>query len=283
MTNIYGSVGYTILRNKYNTILVMADVHSKLSYCDNKIDVSDWFKENMNIKNILLEEVPRDGVELNELFKESEHTQKLKNLFLQNSKLIHAIDIRPYLIPFSWEMCKLQDENKSCEFTLEKYLENLDIFFNFKDTYIQNNLSLVYSKKYLMTENKLGEHFIELYKIFESYKKENNMYMKKSIIEIFNNKTHRILDEFNNILDSIMEWFIIAKMFQLKYNKKNVIIHTGLYHSKNIIDKLIESYDYSIIDVNGINSIEEINKYDNYSGCVSLSNYGKNQLSIINI
>jgi hypothetical protein len=278
MTNIYGSVGYTMLKNKYNKILVMADVHSKLSYCDNKIDVSDWFKENMNIKNILLEEVPRNGVELNELFKESEHTQKLKNLFLQNSHLIHGIDIRPYLIPFSWEMCNLQEENKSCEFTLRKYLENLDTFFDFRDKYIQQQLERVYTSNYLKSEHLLGKHYIELYELFKAYKENNKKYMEIQIINI----DRRILEEFNNILDGIMEWYTLAKMFQLRYNKQNVIIHTGLYHSKNIIDKLIESYDYSIIDINGINSIEEIAKYDNYSGCVSLSEWSKKQLSSIN-
>jgi hypothetical protein len=125
MTNIYGSVGYTLLRNKYNTILILADVHSKLPYCENKIDISDWLKMNMNFTNVLLEEVPRNGVELNELWTESDHTQKLKDLFLQNSNLIHAIDIRPYLIPFSWEMCELKSDN----ITLNNYLKKIVILF----------------------------------------------------------------------------------------------------------------------------------------------------------
>lgn len=283
MSNIYGSVGYTLLRNNEHAVFMMSDVHDQLSYCDDKIDVSDWFKDNMNFNNILLEEVPRDGVRLNELFKTADHTQKLKNLFLQNSKLIHAIDIRPYLIPFSWEMCRLQDVDKSCEFTLEKYLENINLFFNFEDEYIRANLSQVYSKKYLMRETNLGRHFIELYKSFELYKQKYQQYMKSSITQIFIDvESQEILEEFNRILDGVMEWFTIAKMYQLKYNKKNIIIHTGLYHSQNIIDKLNKLYNYSIIDTSGINSIEEIEKHDNYSGCISLSNYSKKQLSFIN-
>ena len=278
MTNIYGSVGYTLLRNKYNTILIFADVHSKLSYCENKIDISDWFRDNMNFTNVLLEEVPRDGVELNELWTESEHTQKLKNLFLQNSKLIHAIDIRPYLIPFSWEMCELKNDN----IIFRDYLNKISIFFKLEDDYFKNNLSLVYNEKYLMNNIHLGKHFLELHILFNLYKEKHMNHMGKNICDLVK-ENKSILEEFNSILDSIMEWFTIAKMFQLKFNKKNVIIHTGLYHSDNIRNKLMELYDYKIIDINGINTIKDIENYKNYSGCVSVPKYIQNQLSIINI
>lgn len=277
MTNIYGSVGYTLLRNKYNTILIFADVHSKLPYCENKIDISDWFKDNMNFTNVLLEEVPRDGVELNELWTESDHTQKLKNLFLQNSNLIHAIDIRPYLIPFSWEMCELNNKI----ITLNDYLKKINIFLELEDDYFKKKLSLVYNEKYLMKNVHLGKHFLELHILFNSYKEKYAKHMKKNICDIFK-EDKTILEEFNIILDSTMEWFAIAKMFQLKFNKKNVIMHTGLYHSNNIRNKLMELYNYNIIETNGINSINEIENNSNYNGCVSLSPFVKNQLSIIN-
>ncbi len=279
MTNIYGSVGYTLLRNKYNTILIFADVHSKLPYCENKIDISDWFKDNMNFTNVLLEEVPRDGVELNELWTESEHTQKLKNLFLQNSNLIHAIDIRPYLIPFSWEMCELKTDNNII--TLNNYLQKINGFLELEDDYFKKKLSLVYNEKYLIKNVHLGKHFLELHILFNSYKEKYAKYMEKNVCDIFK-ENKIILEEFNNILDSTMEWFAIAKMFQLKFNKKNVIMHTGLYHSNNIRNKLMELYEYKIIDNNGINTIKDIENNKNYSGCISLSPSVTSQLSIIN-
>ncbi len=279
MTNIYGSVGYTLLRNKYNTILIFADVHSKLPYCENKIDISDWFKDNMNFTNVLLEEVPRDGVELNELWTESEHTQKLKNLFLQNSNLIHAIDIRPYLIPFSWEMCELKTDNNII--TLNNYLKKINVFLELEDDYFKKKLSLVYNEKYLIKNVHLGKHFLELHILFNSYKEKYAKYMEKNVCDIFK-ENKIILEEFNNILDSTMEWFAIAKMFQLKFNKKNVIMHTGLYHSNNIRNKLMELYEYKIIDNNGINTIKDIENNKNYSGCISLSPSVTSQLSIIN-
>jgi hypothetical protein len=279
MTNIYGSVGYTLLRNKYNTILIFADVHSKLPYCENKIDISDWFKDNMNFTNVLLEEVPRDGVELNELWTESEHTQKLKNLFLQNSNLIHAIDIRPYLIPFSWEMCELKTDNNII--TLNNYLQKINGFLELEDDYFKKKLSLVYNEKYLIKNVHLGKHFLELHILFNSYKEKYAKYMEKNVCDIFK-ENKIILEEFNNILDSTMEWFAIAKMFQLKFNKKNVIMHTGLYHSNNIRNKLMDLYEYKIIDNNGINTIKDIENNKNYSGCISLSPSVTSQLSIIN-
>ncbi len=279
MTNIYGSVGYTLLRNKYNTILIFADVHSKLPYCENKIDISDWFKDNMNFTNVLLEEVPRDGVELNELWTESEHTQKLKNLFLQNSNLIHAIDIRPYLIPFSWEMCELKTDNNII--TLNNYLQKINGFLELEDDYFKKKLSLVYNEKYLIKNVHLGKHFLELHILFNSYKEKYAKYMEKNVCDIFK-ENKIILEDFNNILDSTMEWFAIAKMFQLKFNKKNVIMHTGLYHSNNIRNKLMELYEYKIIDNNGINTIKDIENNKNYSGCISLSPSVTSQLSIIN-
>jgi hypothetical protein len=279
MTNIYGSVGYTLLRNKYNTILIFADVHSKLPYCENKIDISDWFKDNMNFTNVLLEEVPRDGVELNELWTESEHTQKLKNLFLQNSNLIHAIDIRPYLIPFSWEMCELKTDNNII--TLNNYLKKINVFLELEDDYFKKKLSLVYNEKYLIKNVHLGKHFLELHILFNSYKEKYAKYMEKNVCDIFK-ENKIILEEFNNILDSTMEWFAIAKMFQLKFNKKNVIMHTGLYHSNNIRNKLMDLYEYKIIDNNGINTIKDIENNKNYSGCISLSPSVTSQLSIIN-
>ncbi len=279
MTNIYGSVGYTLLRNKYNTILIFADVHSKLPYCENKIDISDWFKDNMNFTNVLLEEVPRDGVELNELWTESEHTQKLKNLFLQNSNLIHAIDIRPYLIPFSWEMCELKNDNNII--TLNNYLQKINGFLELEDDYFKKKLSLVYNEKYLIKNVHLGKHFLELHILFNSYKEKYAKYMEKNVCDIFK-ENKIILEDFNNILDSTMEWFAIAKMFQLKFNKKNVIMHTGLYHSNNIRNKLMELYEYKIIDNNGINTIKDIENNKNYSGCISLSPSVTSQLSIIN-
>ena len=83
--NINGSIGYTLLENGKNKVLILSDMHSELPYCEkNGIFVSDWMKSKTKSK-ILLEEVPRTDSTLKELWPSSPHTQKLKELFLSNS------------------------------------------------------------------------------------------------------------------------------------------------------------------------------------------------------
>ena len=84
MKNIYGTIGYTVLKNPNtnNKIIILADMHDKLPECVNQTNISNWFESKINSSKILLEEVPRDNVTLHELWSESPHTQNLKNLFL---------------------------------------------------------------------------------------------------------------------------------------------------------------------------------------------------------
>jgi len=63
-----------------------------------------------------------------------------------------------------------------------------------------------------------------------------------------------------------MEWFTIAKIFNIN-NNKNIIIHTGLFHSERIITILKKYYNFKVLKSDGINSIKEIEKTPNYNGC----------------
>ena len=65
--NLSGSIGYTLLNNNNKKVLILADMHSELPYCQNGIFVSDWMKSK-NKSKILLEEVPRTGSQLKELW-----------------------------------------------------------------------------------------------------------------------------------------------------------------------------------------------------------------------
>jgi hypothetical protein len=281
MTNIYGTIGCSLLKKKINKdfiyVLLFADMHSILPYCDNKIDINKWLENNINKVNILLEEVPRsNNFSLNELWTNSEHTQKLKYFFLNNTNLIHAIDIRPYLILFSLDLCDMSSE----PITLQNYLKSIDEFFIFENSYIKSKLKNVYSINYLNNNIELKNHFEELKQNFLLYKKKNNIFMNVNICDIFKNNI-QIKDSLNNILDSIMEWYTIANIFELKYNKKNVIIHTGLYHSNNIQDKLIKLYNYTIEYSNGVTTLDSLDN-SKLSGCVVLPVDIQNKLSIIN-
>jgi hypothetical protein len=276
--NIYGGIGYSYLQNIINdkpkNLLIIADNHSKLTYCTNYIKISDWLLNKTTTNNILLEEVPRDDVELKELFNDSDHTRDLKNIFLENSDLIQGIDIRPTLIKYSWELIELSNENTD---NLKQYLELIDLFFNFKHIKIAKNLGKIYTLDYVNKSN-LKLHFNEIKKDYDQYIIKYNKYLDKSIVEIFNTN-EVILEEINSLLNNIMEYFIISKIFMLKDDNKNIIIHCGLFHSQSIIKWLLKYYNYTITDSKGINNISEIPKINDNNGCLNLNMIINDQLS----
>jgi len=270
MTTIYGTVGYTFLKSKEIKdppfILILADIHSKLDYCDNFIQVSEWLKKNMSNVNILLEEVSREDFKLGELWSSSDHTIKLKNLYLNNQNKIFDIDIRPYLIPFSWE---LLEENKNLKnITFKKYLEVLNEFLFVKLDKIKNKIYNVYNSKFL-NNHKLKIHLMQIRNNFIFFLNTNKLLMDNYMYDIFKNYKSILID-LNLILDSCMEWYSIAKMYDLQLdNNKNFIIHTGLFHSERIIQVLQKIYKYDILVKDGINDIDDAEKY-NHNGCILL-------------
>ncbi len=271
MTTIYGTVGYTFLKstqkNNPTFILILSDIHSKLEYCNNFIQISEWLEKNMENINILLEEVSRDDFNLGELWKSSDHTVKLKNLFLNNKKKIFDIDIRPYLVPYSWELLNENNNLKNIKF--KNYLELLNKFLYVKLSKINNKISNITNNKFLQN-HKLYEHLIKINIDFNKFLFKNKYLMNCYIYDIFKyNKD--ILIDLNLLLDSCMEWYSIAKMYDLYYNdiKKNYVIHTGLFHSERLVYVLQKIYNYDIILQDGINTINKAEK-ENYNGCIIL-------------
>jgi hypothetical protein len=220
----------------------------------------------MSNVNILLEEVSREDFKLGELWSSSDHTIKLKNLYLNNQNKIFDIDIRPYLIPFSWE---LLSENKNLKnIIFIEYLEPLNEFLFIKSEKINYKIYNVYNREFLKN-HKLKTHLIKIRDAFSIFLNTNKLLMNNYLYDIYeNNKS--ILIDLNLILDSCMEWYSIAKMYDLQIdNNKNFIIHTGLFHSERIIDVLQKNYNYSIIVNDGINNINDAEKY-NHDGCILL-------------
>lgn len=267
-TSLYGSIGYTYLKNDINNpkfILVLADDHSKLPYCNNYIMISDWLKGKIDTNNILLEEVPRDNKELKELFINSDHTQKLKEFFFDNSEFIHGIDIRPMLIKFSWELLEL---TTMPDITLKSYLEEIDNFFK-NEEYIKiiNSICCI--------------QFKIIKKFYLDYKTKYNDYLEMQLLDIFNHNKI-ILEELNATLDNIMEFYTILNIFKTELDKKNTIIHTGLLHAEKIVFWLTLIYSYEIIEEKGITTIDNIESMPITNGCLQLSKIIDNQLSTIN-
>jgi ERCC4-related helicase len=270
--NINGSIGYTYLINNNYNILVLADMHSKLQYCkDDSIFISDWMNKKTKSK-ILLEEVPRLGAKLKELWPDAPHTQKLKELYL-NSQVIDGVDIRPFIIPFSWELLLESDinDNKKREFdkiTLYDYMDLINYFFKLKHKHFIKTLGIIYTKEFLKT-SKLATHFLNLKKESKQLMKDNKKLLNKNI-EFIINRNDGLMDKINELTSFIMEWYIIAKIFQgIQNNENNFIIHAGLAHTSNIILLLQKVYDYKIHDLNGINNYDS-DKYHSSNGCLKL-------------
>jgi hypothetical protein len=281
MINIYGSIGYTYLESMNNqypkNILLLSDMHSQLSYCSNYTKISEWFMNKSKSNNILLEEVPREDVKLKELFSEADHTQDLKKMYLDNPTIIHALDIRPFLVPFSWELIELDLPN----ITLLKYLIFIEDFYDFKHDKISEYLEDIYNLEYTKNNKYLNAHMQVIHNGYLEYKQRNLKLLNQSILEIYKNNKN-VLEEINNILDNIMEYFTIAKIYTLKDDKKNILIHAGLAHTEKILFWLINLYKYKIISNNGINNLEELDNVKISNGCLNLPAFIDNQLSTIN-
>ena len=267
MENIYGTIGYTLLEHNINKnkVIVLADMHNTLPSCKNKINIADWFKSKFNSSEIFLEEVPRENVKLKELWEHAPHTQELKNLYLNNMKIINALDIRPFMIPFSWEIV---DDSNMDEYMilLKDYLKGINNFFCLKDSYLTSKL-LCYSYENMKDTN-IGKHFLKIKKTYYKYLSKYNNHLLDTIYKL-KSDNNIILEDINDILNDIMEWYICAKI-ELKC-KRPIIIHTGLFHSDNVIVWLIKHYNYNVLKKEGINTIEE-SETNTIDGCINIGN-----------
>jgi hypothetical protein len=265
--NISGSVGYILFKhNKLDLyVLVLSDVHDGVSYCNQDSIMIDKWLAMKDSNNVLLEESVRELLELKMLWPNAEHTSRLNKLYNSNEK-ITPIDIRPLLIPFSWEI--VNDDEKISHVTLSEYLSIIDEFFYYKNK--------KFMKKYIIPELKKLEtsiyankhivitHFYEIRELYFEFKKEYKRYMNTPIKELYIYKKD-LLEKINNLISMIMEWYIILLIFN---SNKNTIIHLGLAHSNRIVDLLDQVYDFSIIKQSGINYMEDIDI--NPKACVSM-------------
>lgn len=272
MNNIYGSVGFVFLIKNNKKIILLSDQHDTLPKCDNNINIAEWLKKKMYTSKILLEEVPREDNKLIELWQESQHTQELKQLYLNNSIIISGVDIRPFLIPFNLEVL----DNTSIldnyyNITIYEYLKEIDNFFTLKNKYILDNLCNY--NFHILKDTLLGEHFIIIknkYKNFLINLNDNKLIYENVRQLIINNK----LILFNNLLDDIMEWYICAQI-EL-YIDKPIIIHAGLAHTTKIMKLLKNHYLYNIKHQEGLYDLDKI-YFEKRKGCIELSHDIDNQ------
>ena len=268
MPNIYGTIGYVFLIKGSHKIIVLADQHDTLPECQNKINVGQWFKKKINTSKILLEEVPREDNKLIELWQTSPHTQELKNLYLDNPKMIPGMDIRPFMIPFSWEVLEqINEPDNNYDIDMIEYFKEIDNFFSMQHTFVISNISN-YNVN-ILKDTLLGKHFLMLKNRYNDLLESLNQ--KKLLtqqIRFLNTNHNNLLILINNLLDDIMEWYIFAQI-NLYYDK-SIIIHAGLAHTEKIIKLLQEHYNYEIKKQQGVNNLNE-SKKEPRNGCIQVS------------
>ncbi len=272
--NISGSVGFTLLKNEVlnKYVLLLADVHDGVSYCSKDSTFIDkWLstKGQEDDNDILLEEVLRDYLKnLKELWPSSPHTQNLKRLSINNKK-IKLVDIRPLLIPFSWELC--YTKSQLGQFLFKKYLEILNNLFNFKKTNLMMKYILPQVLKLREPYKKaVIKHFYEIKELYLLFIDEYESFMDKELLYVLKHDSS-ILEKINNLLSLIMEWYIILL---INNSSKNTIIHIGLAHSDRVLDLLLEVYNFKIISQKGINKMEDT--YKPLHSCININTYINN-------
>ena len=268
MPNIYGTIGYVFLIKGSQKIIILADQHDTLPECQNKINVGQWFKKKINTSKILLEEVPREDNKLIELWQTSPHTQELKNLYLNNPTMIPGMDIRPFMIPFSWEVLEqITEPDNNYDINMIEYFKEIDKFFSLQHTFVISNISN-YNVN-ILKDTLLGKHFLMLKNryndLLESLNQKNLLNQQ---IRFLNKNHNNLLILINNLLDDIMEWYICAQI--ILYYDKSIIIHAGLAHTEKIIKLLQEHYNYEIKKQNGVNKLNESKKGPR-NGCIQIS------------
>ena len=277
---VSGSIGITILKKDKKIVYLLADDHSNTIYCEhiekniknkNHSSIRDYIRNEIKRGNqILLEEIPRGDFELEELWPDSPHTQELKNLFLKD-KDIKGIDIRPYLIPFSIET--IDNDKKLNDIPISQYLSRFDNFFNLKGKFYYEMLiptidKIVLSNDELIKNMKIIRTEYDNIKSFTLKNKGNIKYYMDNHPEIF--------EKINNLSSQIMEFYTILNIFT---EQSKSVIHTGLYHSNNILNLLTNLYNFKIVFKNGVNNFPP--KQSKISSCIKLPEL--KQLLSINI
>lgn len=247
-----GSVGYTLLEKNEKYILLLADIHDGVKYCkQDSVMISSYLNKLSKDNNIMLEEITTNEYDLKDLWPNSQHTKELKQLNQTNEKII-PIDIRPMLLPFSWEL--VESNKKIGDMKLIIYLNMIDEFFNKSSNLYK---SYILPKLNILTQinNKIILiHFNELLSLYKKLKTDYIKDMNYTIIYIYHNNIN-ILFHINNLCSMIMEWYSILL---IQSSISNSIIHIGLAHSNKILDLLTQIYNFKIITSNGLNKMRDI-------------------------
>jgi hypothetical protein len=161
-------------------------------------------------------------------------------------------------MPFSLDFFDFDNINMS----LGEYLSKLIDFFNTQ--------SIIKDDKINMENDIILKDFNEIKNQFTNFLEIN----KYILVNKLNRIDEKNLTFISDMLDSIMEWFIVAKIESS--DDKNIIIHTGLSHSEEVIKRLTNLYGYKITKCYGSNKVSD---NDTNHGCVGIDTYINKEFS----
>ena len=268
---ISGSIGIIILKKHKKIIYLLSDDHSNKVYCSNNgsehKDIDDFLKNELDEgSQILLEEVPRDGFNLQELWPDSPHTQSLKDLFL-NTENINGVDIRPYLIQFSWDILDVEKANSPLgNVKISFYLNHINNFFECRGKFYNTIFKPAYDSIKIKNSG-LGKHLRDIRDRYRELKEE--IKDDKELINYYENKKS-VLYKIDRICDMIMEFYTLLLAFT---TEKKSYIHAGLFHSNNILHYLVGEYNFEVKYSHGTITFPPPNKKVN--SCILLPNEEK--------
>lgn len=251
--NISGIIGYAILKNPENNKLtfLLADVHDGVEYCKENHIFIDTLLNKLLLKNnikILLEEVPRDNLQLVELWPDAEHTQRLKKWYLNNQKDIIPIDIRPFLIPFShqkYNLGLLSIEEKNLK--MNNYLITLKSLFFLNDKPLDNSIIFFKNILYFLNNKSSQKGICGMYKMLKE--KFVSLINKINLDDTFYELINKDLKWFEDLEDlklNIMDWYTSLMLLDNNYN----ICHFGAAHFLNVKEILTNNFNFKIINEN---------------------------------
>ena len=119
----------------------------------------------------------------------------------------------------------------------------------------------------------IGKHFIMIKNNYKNFVKKYSKILDKKINTIIDDN---LINDLNDILNDIIEWYTCACIFE--FINYSIIIHIGLYHAEKIINLLINIYNFKIINIYGITNINQTKNIDKHDGCIMLTSNIDNEL-----
>lgn len=197
----------------------------------------------------------------------ADHTRQLK-ILKENHKNVIPTDIRPYLIPFSWQLLESSENSQSAsainkykELSINKYLFYFSEFFKQRGKVYERFILPYY--EFIEDEDKkiLIKIFSAIKNLFiKNFKKYENLTLNEIL-----KKDEDYMHSIDNINSLIMEYYILLLIFS---DKRDSIIHTGLAHSSRLKIILVEEFKFKIVEDVSMTQIENYTGSDNTNACI---------------